>query len=159
MAEVKGANVTKYDAGGSGDNSVGDGFIKTVEKVWIDSYTITGAIATTTSILIARIPANKKITDIVVHMPVVSAPATVTTCHCCTGATTSTSGYFGILQNEAGVAAQTNTFDGGTVATLRLAANDTKKFQALGSDTGIYIMLNPATTITGGTIRSIVRYT
>ena len=29
----KAANKTKYDAGGSGDNVIADGFIKTVEKV------------------------------------------------------------------------------------------------------------------------------
>lgn len=159
MATVKGANVTKYDAGGSGDNNVGDGFIKTVEKVWIDSYAITAVIPTTTSILIGRVPKNKKITDIVVYVPVISAPATSTTIYCCTGATTSTSTYFGSLQNDGGVAAQTYIFDGGTAATVRLAAVDTKKHQALGDNTGIYIMINPATTITGGTIRSIVKYT
>uniref|UniRef100_A0A6M3IQ16 Uncharacterized protein n=1 Tax=viral metagenome TaxID=1070528 RepID=A0A6M3IQ16_9ZZZZ len=159
MATLKAANVTKYDAGGSGDNIVADGFIKTVEKVWIDSYAITAAIPSSSSLLIGRVPANKKITDIVVYMPVISAAGTATTVYCGTGATTSTSQYFGILQNEAGVAAQTNTFDGGTTATIRLAANDTNKMQALGSDTGIYITISPATTITGGTIRSIVKYT
>ena len=35
MAEA--ANVAKYNAGGSGDNIIADGYIKTVEKVWIDS--------------------------------------------------------------------------------------------------------------------------
>jgi len=157
MATLKGTNVTKYDAGGSGDNVIADGFIKTVEKVWIDSYTITAAIATSSSLLIARIPKNKKITDIVVHMPVIAAAATNTTVYCCTGATTSKTTYFGTLIQ--GGDTQKLTFDGGTVATIRLAATDTKKMQALGADTGIYIMIDPATTITAGTIYSIVKYT
>lgn len=59
------ANLTKYNAGGSGDNIVSDGYIKTVEKVWMDSYT--GASITTTkgAIDIAILPDNKKIVDII----------------------------------------------------------------------------------------------
>lgn len=160
MATIKGANVTKYDAGGSGDNVVADGFIKTVEKVWIDSYSVTAAIPSTSSLLIAKVPKNKKVTDIVVYMPVITAPATSCTVYCGTGATTSTSQYFGVLGNEAGVAAQTQTFDGGTAATLRLAATDTNKMQALGADTAVYITIDGlGATVTGGTIRTIVKYT
>ena len=36
---AKSANLTKYDNGGTGDNIIPDGYIKTVEKVWIDTYT------------------------------------------------------------------------------------------------------------------------
>lgn len=57
------ANVTKFTAGGSGDNIIADGYIKTVEKVWIDSYTIAFT-NTNTTIDIAKLPANKKITGI-----------------------------------------------------------------------------------------------
>src|SRR3990172_8679815 len=62
MAEA--ANVTKYNAGGSGDNIIDDGYIKTVEKVWIDSYTIAFT-NTNTTIDIAVLPVNKKITSVV----------------------------------------------------------------------------------------------
>jgi hypothetical protein len=157
MATLKATNVTKYDAGGSGDNVVNDGFIKTVEKVWIDTYSVAAAIATTSSLLIARIPKNKKITDIVVHMPVVAAAATSTTVYCCTGATTAVTGFFGKLTLNGDT--QKTAFDGGTAATLRLNATDSNIATALAADTAIYIMINPATTITGGTITSIVRYT
>jgi len=61
---VKAGNVTKYDAGGSGDNVIADGYIKTVEKVWIDSYTMAFT-GTNDTIHIAKLPANKKITGIV----------------------------------------------------------------------------------------------
>ena len=62
---VKGANVTKFDAGGSGDNYIPDGYIKTVEKIWMDNYTLTGVITlTNTTISIATLPVNKKIVGI-----------------------------------------------------------------------------------------------
>ena len=61
------ANVTKYNAGGSGDNYIADGYIKTVEKVWIDSYTIAFT-NTNTTIDIAVLEANKKVTGIVVEI-------------------------------------------------------------------------------------------
>src|SRR3990167_3834577 len=62
MAEA--SNVAKYTAGGSGDNVIADGYIKTVEKVWIDSYTIAFT-NTNTTIDIAVLPPNKKITGVV----------------------------------------------------------------------------------------------
>ena len=61
---VQAGNVTKYNAGGSGDNIIADGYIKTVEKVWIDSYTIAFT-GTNDTIQIAVLPENKKITGIV----------------------------------------------------------------------------------------------
>lgn len=61
------ANVTKFNAGGSGDNIIADGYIKTVEKVWIDSYTIAFT-NTNTTIDIAVLEANKKITSINVEI-------------------------------------------------------------------------------------------
>lgn len=62
-----GANTTKYQAGGSGDNVIADGYINTVEKCWIDSYTIAFT-NTNTTIDIAVLPANKKITSIDVYI-------------------------------------------------------------------------------------------
>jgi len=157
MATIKATNVTKYDTGGA-DNIVPDGFIKTVEKVWIDSYTITAAIPSTSSILIARLPAGAKVTDIIVHLPVLASVSGATnTCYCCTGASTDITTYFGTLGLSGDT--QKTTFETVTAATLRLNATDTNKCQALAAATGVYIMLDPATTVTGGTIRSIVKYT
>jgi len=155
MATLNAANVTKYLAPG-GDNVISDGYIKTVEKVWIDSYTIAAAIASTSSIQIAKVPKNKKITDIIVDMPVITAPATTCTVRCCTGATTATPGLLGILQNAAGVAAQTNTFDGGTVCTLHLASG--YRNQVMPVDVGVYLNCT-AISITAGVIKTIVKYT
>lgn len=61
------ANLTKYYAGGSGDNIIADGYIKTVEKIWIDSYTIAFT-NTLTSILIAELDPNKKLTRVIVDI-------------------------------------------------------------------------------------------
>ena len=61
--EFNAANVTKFDAGGSGDNVISDGYIKSVEKIWIDSFTLTGT-STHNTIDIAVIDSNKKITSI-----------------------------------------------------------------------------------------------
>ena len=52
--------LTKYFAGGSGDNIIPDGYIKTVEKIWMDTYTLAFT-NTLTAIAIAEIPENKKI--------------------------------------------------------------------------------------------------
>lgn len=67
MSSVSASNVTKYNAGGSGDNIIADGFIKTVEKVWLDSYTIAFT-DTNSTIDICVLPENKKITRIVVDI-------------------------------------------------------------------------------------------
>ncbi len=64
-SDVFSTNVTKYNAGGSGDNYIPDGYIKTVEKIWIDNYTIAFT-ATKTTLDIAIIPTNKKLTSIIV---------------------------------------------------------------------------------------------
>jgi len=157
MATVKAANVTKYDNGGSGDNIVGDGYIKSVEKVWIDNYTITAAIPSTTSLLIARVPKNAKVTEIIAHIPVIhTVSGSTNAVYCCTGATVSATTYFGTLSKggQAGL-----SFETVTACTLRLSATDTNKFQPLPKDVGIYLTFDPDTSVTGGTIRTIVKYT
>ena len=61
-------NVTKYNAGGSGDNIVPDGYIKTVEKVWVDSYTMAWTTPTVQTLDIAVLPKNKKVVGIDVEI-------------------------------------------------------------------------------------------
>ena len=74
----KAANVTKWDAGGSGDYIIADGYIKTVEKVWLDSYTM-DFVATLATINIAVLPANKKVTgiDVLIYTAVSQTTGTV----------------------------------------------------------------------------------
>jgi hypothetical protein len=153
MATVKAANVTKYEAGG-GDNTIADGFIKTVEKVWIDTYSLAAVIPTTTSILIGKIPAGKKLTDLKVYIPVISGVATTSTCYLDTAATTSVSSWGGALMP---LGSGSYAFASATESVLRLGT--TKALQEMPVDVDLYLMIAPATTITGGTLRTIIKYT
>ena len=79
MATVYGANLTKFRAGGSGDNVIADGYKGAVEKCFIDTYTYTTTPpAVGDRINIAVIPANKKITDVRVFFPSLSTGASGT---------------------------------------------------------------------------------
>jgi len=63
MAAVKGANVTKYDAGPSGDNAISQGFWKANEQIIADSYEA-AALAADSTIDIAVLPSNAKVTGV-----------------------------------------------------------------------------------------------
>ena len=163
MTVLKGANVTKYDAGGSGDNYIEDGYIKSVEKVWIDSYTATGiALGTEDTICIGRVPKGKKITEIVVYLPAMGDTATsLATVFLGTGASlvmTAGSCYFNSMKMDGTLL---DTWDIGTASTLRVRAS--KALQVAPKDLDIYIRIYMANeldvTLTGGTIKSIIKYT
>lgn len=165
MATVKGVNVTKFDNGGSGDNYISDGYIKSVEKVWIDSYTLgaAAALGSDDSIAIGRVPKGKKLTEVIVHMPVLSPTATLGTIFLDTGATmimTSDSTYLGALQ-AAGVAAGTEGYDTSEIQTLRLIGD--KHALVAPKDLVIYLKCVLAgggdSISTAGTIRTIIKYT
>jgi len=156
------SNVTKYNAGGSGDNVVADGYIKTVEKVWIDSYTIAFT-GTNSTIDIAKLDANKKITGIEAYIYTTAAQ---------TGGTVSI-GFSTDAAVDTFLAPTTLTHNK-TVTTIDLwgagvaqqnlttAAMDgaLAGFQKVtdGTQTTISIKLNNWT-MTTGTIKTIVRYT
>lgn len=59
-----GSNTTKFNAGGSGDNIIADGQIKSVEKIWLDSYTFVAGNPTKTTIDIAKLDAGRKLVGI-----------------------------------------------------------------------------------------------
>jgi len=59
-----GANTTKFNAGGSGDNIIADGQIKSVEKIWLDSYSFVAGNPTKTTIDIAILPAGRRLVGI-----------------------------------------------------------------------------------------------
>ncbi|MFA5340454.1 MAG: hypothetical protein WC332_01635 [Clostridia bacterium] len=153
MASLYADNVTKVRAGGSGDNYVADGFIKTVEKVWIDTYTVAAAIPSTSSLCIGKIPKGKKLTDVIVYLPVLSAAATTSTVYLDTAATTSVAPWGGALEP----AGQSEAIATATISTVRLG--QTKAFAEMPEDVELFIMINPATTITAGTIKTIIKYT
>jgi hypothetical protein len=66
MSAVKGANVTKYDAGASGDNVIGQGLVNAKVEVWTDSYEAS-ALADASTIDIAVLPAGAKVLLIEVY--------------------------------------------------------------------------------------------
>jgi len=143
MSTLKGANVTKVDAGGSGDNIVSDGYIKTVEKVWLDTYTVAAAITSADSIIIARVPEGKKLTSVEITIPAL-------------GTTTSST-------IALGTAAKSTTYgsvtDWNTAAERLFTLPNTGRQAVVGTQSAIHLSFSPATTLTGVTIKSIVRYT
>jgi len=60
MTAVKGVNVTKYEAGGQGDNAITQGLIASELNVWSDSYEASGLAAAST-IEMANLPAGAKV--------------------------------------------------------------------------------------------------
>lgn len=165
MATLKAANVTKYDNGGSGDNYISDGYIKSVEKVWIDTVTAgTTAIGTDDSICIGKVPKGKKVTSVEVYLPALNPTSTLCTIFIDTGATilmTAGSTFFGAAMQARGVAGGTTTWPSATADTVRLEGSAIGK--EVPKDVDIYIKIYSSAgedvILTGGTIRSIIRYT
>lgn len=165
------ANTAKYYAGGSGDNIIADGFIRTVEKVWIDSYTIAFT-NTLTTIQIAEIPENKKITSIVVEIATSASQSNGTISIGYVEDTTdilSTGGVSDFLAPTTLSHNLTRTsiiLPGFGVLSQATATSSTVSpavlggFQSVtgGTQTTIGIKLNNWT-MTTGTIKTIVRYT
>lgn len=168
MAEA--ANVAKYNLGGSGDNRVADGYIRTVEKVWIDSYTIAFT-NTNTTIDIAVIPPNKKITgiDLVIDTSISQSSGTVsigystdatvasflaptTIAHNLTR-TTIALPSMGLVQAYTSATITNATLVATSFAVLAGFQNVTA-----GTATTISVKLNNWT-MTTGTLKSVVRYT
>lgn len=149
MANVKGDNVTKYDAGGSGDNIIADGYIKTVEKVWLDSYTFAAAIPSGTTLDLCVLPAGKKITGITIWYPALSTGASGTGTTLSIGDAGSATRYLNAYE-AAAAAARIDALDlvGGA------------QYVPTGTTNRIIMTFGRiATTTTAGTIKWIVRYT
>ena len=159
MAES--ANVAKYNLGGSGDNYVADGYIKSVEKVWLDSYTIAFT-NTNTTIDLAILPNNKKVTGITVIIDTTAAQSSGTvSIGYSTDASINTFLNPSTITHNAtrtSISLPVGFLSNGTVVVDfhgRAAG-----FQAVtaGTQTTISLKLNNWT-MTTGTVKSIVRYT
>jgi hypothetical protein len=162
---VKAANVTKYDAGGSGDNVIPDGYIKAVEKIWMDSYTI-AFVLTNTTISIATLPANKKITSIEV---MIETSVSQTNGNLSLGfSTDADAAAFGSIVAPVSIThnqtISTLKFPGtypiGNVTAVTGIPDKIAGFQKVTSGTQVTIALKLNNwTMTTGTVKSIVRYT
>lgn len=153
MTAFKGVNVTKYDAGGSGDNYIPDGYIKSVEKVWMDSFSFTAVLTTADTVAIATVPANKKITSVEVYFPALTP----------TNATVQV-GISGDADKfiKAAPVATSLTETGALVAINKVESNNPDGFQFVTTaETDILFNLASVaiTAPTAGTITTIVRYT
>jgi len=154
MAYVKSANVTKYDAGGSGDNVIADGYIKSVEKVWIDTYDFssTATIGATLVIEAAVIPKGKKITGVVVQGLGAVASTTVTLAIGTKIISTAVTNATALLAATV-IGSASQTLGMPIVANVNLPLETT-------ADTKVILSFGAASmTVTSGTITTIVRYT
>ena len=165
------ANATKFFAGGSGDNIIADGYIKTVEKVWIDSYTIAFT-NTLTAIVIADLPENKKITsvDINIYTTVSQTSGTIGVGLVCDTADILAVGGVGDIMapttithnlTQTSIRLPGGSTGGGTATSGSLAfqmANAGFQFVTTGTKTTLAIKLNNWT-MTTGTIKTVVRWT
>lgn len=168
---VKGVNVTKFDAGGSGDNYIPDGYIKSVEKIWMDNYTLTAVITlTNTSIALCTLPKNKKITSIDI---LIETSASQTNGTISVGFTTDANidtllGVSTITHNltQTSISLPYGFISASGPATVTSGTNVTHfpgaqaGFQKVTSGTQVTIALKLNNwTMTTGTVKSIVRYT
>lgn len=157
MPTVKATMVTKYDAGGTGDNVIPDGYIKSVEKVWIDYYTYSSAATIGVGLVIevAIIPAGKKVTGVeVVGLASLSAA---------TSATISIGTKIAAGTTHATLFLAATTFGVTTVGTwafTNLRANTNLPYELTGGTNRLFIMFGVANpSVTAGTLTTIVRYT
>jgi hypothetical protein len=153
---AKSANVTKYDAGGSGDNIIADGYIKSVEKVWIDTYTYSAAATIGIGLVVevAVIPAGKKITGIDVLGLADTGTVTTATIQIGTKIAAGTS--------HATLFMAATTYGGTALGVVgrKITANSNIPYELTGGTNRIFLLFagaNPS--ITAGTITTIVRYT
>jgi len=159
---AKGVNVTNYDAGGSGDNIIAQGFIKSVEKIWLDSYTLSNTTSTNTTIDIAILPKNAKVTSVEV---IVESTTSQTSGTISIGFNTDSSvdTLFPATNVTHNLTKSTVSIPaGGLINNLNSANGQAKTggFQLVtgGTQTTVAIKLNNWT-MTNGTLKSVVRYT
>ena len=163
MSTAVADNLTNFQAGGSGDNIVADGYIKTVEKVWIDSYTI-GFTDTNCTLSIAELPANKKITslDFEIYSTVSQTNGTVSLGFSTDSAVDTLLAPVALTHNLTrtsiafpGGLTSISAGGGATIAPGVLAG-----YQLVTSGTQVTVALKLNNwTMTTGTVKSIVRYT
>ena len=164
------SNVTKYAAGGSGSNYIPSGYIKTVEKVWLDTYTIAFT-NTNTTIDIAVLQLNAKVTGIEVVIDTTasqtngtisigfSSDASIDTFMAATTISHNlTRSQLALPMVGLIMASGPATVTSGTIVTNAVAAAGGIQKVTGGTQTTISIKLNNWT-MTSGTIYTAVRYT
>lgn len=158
-----GTYTTKFQAGGSGDNYIPDGYVKATEKVWLDSYTLTGSMTGTNSTIdIAVLPLNKKITaiEIMIQTSVTQTNGTVSVGFSTDASVDTFLGATNVTHNL--TATTISLFGGVMLNNLNTAMMAGKlggfQFVTGGTQTTISVKLNNWT-MTTGTMKTLVRYT
>lgn len=152
----KATNVTKYVAGGTGDNIIPDGFIKSVEKVWLDTYVFSSSatIGTGMVIDIGIIPVGKKVVGIEIWGLSATQISATSTNALSIGARY-TNNVTNATQFLNATTLGTVTFDN-----IPIFANKNLNVEVTGSTHTIFLQVTAASpSITGGTIVTKVRYT
>lgn len=159
---VNSTNVTKFEAGGGGDNYIPDGYIKSVEKVWLDTYTM-AQVDTKATIDLAVLPANKKITSVEVTIETTAAQ-TSGTISIGFNSDAAVATLLGVVTLSHNLTATSIRLPGNAVSVGAVDGDaevvGEKAFQKVtaGTQTTVALLLNNWTMSTG-TIKSIVRYT
>ena len=156
------ANLTKHNAGGSGDNVIANGYVKSVEKVWMDNYTIAFT-ATKTTLDIAVLRPNQKLVDVII---MIETSASQTSGSLALGF--STDSAYGAIFPQSNVChnltVSTVSLLGGALGFGTLADGyipaKLSAFQKVitGTQTTLTLQFNNWT-MTTGTVKTIVRYT
>jgi hypothetical protein len=157
MATYVGINCTKFAAGGSGDNYINDGLIKSVAKIWTDTYTVgTTALTTGDTITIALIPPGKKIVGIDIVHPAMTTEGVTTGSTLAVGITGDSDKF--IDDVEIGVA--NGSTDGNSMGVNSLNNPDGFMYETVGTtNTAILLSLGrKASTATSYTIGTVVYY-
>ena len=156
LSEVKSVNVTKYDSGSEASTSyIADGYIKTVEKIWLDTYVFSAAIPSSAQLTIARIPKNKKITGIDIIFGALCSTASGTCTTISLGIASNTGCFLSAGEAASGIGRLSANIAGSTGAsTAGLPYVTTSESTAV-----VATFERIATTTTAGTITTIVRYT
>ena len=152
----KATNVTKYIAGGTGDNIIPDGFIKSVEKVWLDTYVFSSAatIGTGMVIDIAVIPVGKKLVGVEIW-GLSAAQISATSSNALSLGARYVNGVTNATQFLAATTLGTVTFDN-----IPIYAKSNLNVEMTGSTHTIFLQITAASpSITAGTIVTKVRYT
>ena len=156
----KATMVTKYVAGGTGDNIIPDGYIKSVEKVWIDTYTYSSAatIGQGMVIDIAIIPQGKKIAAIEVYG---IGPLSATSTNAISiGARYGTTATTNATQFLAATTFGTATMVGQMLVDPAIYANAGLGVECTGSTHTIFVQFTAASpSVTAGTLVFKTKYT
>ena len=158
-----GTYTAKYQAGGSGDNVVPDGYIKTVEKVWLDSYTLAFT-NTNTTIDIAVLDPNKKVTsiDLVIDTTASQTSGTISIGFSTDTAVDTLMKPVTITHNltSSSIHLPAAGILGAAVALTQPVSMNATGFQLVTSGTQVTVSVKLNNwTMTTGTMRTIVRYT